>query len=78
MDNNKKFDSIIVEIFKLDSSKITDELTAKDIPDWDSMNYLLFISEIEKQFNITFSMEEVLNAQSLGDIREMLKKRIIK
>jgi hypothetical protein len=36
------------------------------------MNYLIFISSLEKQFNISFTMDEVLGAQSLGDIKKNL------
>lgn len=71
----EKFNTIIVQIFDLPASDIKDSLTPKDIPSWDSMNYLLFISEVEKQFNVSFDMDEVLNASSLGDIKKALQKR---
>jgi len=71
----EKFNKIVVEFFKLAPEEIKDSLTAKETPNWDSMNYLLFIAELEKQFNVSFSMDEVLNAKSLGSIKEMLRKR---
>ena len=57
---------------------IKDSLTAKETPDWDSMNYLLFVAELEKQFNVSFTMDDVLNAKSLGDIKNMLRLRGVK
>lgn len=71
----EEFNKIVVEIFKISANEIKDSLTAKDIPGWDSMNYLLFIAELEKQFNISFSMDEVLNAGSLGDIRNIIRSK---
>ncbi len=70
----EKFNTIVSSIFGL-TGEISDELTSKDIPNWDSMNYLLFIAELEKQFNITFDMSEVLEAKSLGDIRRSIKTK---
>jgi acyl carrier protein len=67
-----KFKKIVGEIFKLEPEAINDSLTAKDIADWDSMNYLLFIAELEKQFNVSFSMDEVLAAGSLGAVKSLL------
>ncbi len=70
-----KFDIIVSRVFKIKPEDISDSLTGKDIPDWDSMNYLLFIAELEKQFDLSFTMDEVLGANSLGDVRNLLKKR---
>jgi acyl carrier protein len=73
----EKFNQIVEEIFKLKPEEINDSLSSKDIPNWDSMNYLLFIAEVEKQFNVSFSMDEVLGANSLGAVKEMLKNKNI-
>lgn len=70
----EKFNTIASTIFGL-RGVVSDELTSKDIPNWDSMNYLLFIAELEKQFNITFDMTEVLEARSLGDIRRSIQSK---
>ncbi len=70
-----KFNKIVLEIFKLTPDQITDSLSAKDIPSWDSMNYLLFIAELEKQFSVSFNMDEVLNADTLGEVKAMLQTR---
>ncbi|TRZ53863.1 acyl carrier protein [bacterium] len=73
----EKFNEIACEMFNLSPKEIKDSLTPKDVPDWDSMNYLLFISSLEKHFNVSFTMDEVLNAQSLGDVRFVLKAKWI-
>ena len=72
-DYMKDFNTIITEQLKIATPDISDALTPKDVPEWDSMNYLLFIAELEKEYNISFTMDEVLSAQSLGDVRKTLK-----
>lgn len=71
----KTFNTIVSTIFSISEGAIRDEMSSKDIPDWDSMNYLLFIAELEKEFSISFTMDEVMNAQTLGDIRSALEKK---
>ena len=71
----KTFNHIVSEIFKIPEENIKDELSSKTIPEWDSMNYLLFIAELEKQFNVSFSMDEVMNADSLGTIKNMMREK---
>lgn len=66
------FNRLVTQFLKIPENEIRDELTPKDIPDWDSMNYLLFIAELEKEYKITFTMDEVLSAQSVGDVRKAL------
>lgn len=71
----KTFNQIVSSTFSLKEEDIKDELSSKDIANWDSMNYLMFIAELEKEFNMSFTMDEVMNAQTLGDIRKILESR---
>jgi acyl carrier protein len=71
----KKFTTIVAETFSIDETDVRDEMSSKDIKEWDSMNYLLFIAELEKEYNVSFSMDEVMGATCLGDIRIALEKK---
>ena len=66
------FNEIAADALKHPIADIKDSLTPEDVPEWDSMNYLMLIANLEKHFKISFSMDEVLNAKSLGDIRAAL------
>lgn len=69
------FNDIVAKIFNIKTEDVRDNMTSKDIPDWDSMNYLLFISELEKEFKVSFTMDEVLGADSLGALRTILEAK---
>lgn len=71
----KTFNSIAASIFNIKEEDINDSLSSKDISDWDSMNYLLFIAELEKNFDVSFTMDEVMNASSIGDLRAVVEAR---
>lgn len=69
----KTFNEIVSKAFNIKESDIRDELSSKDIPDWDSMNYLLFIADLEKEYGVSFDMDEVLNAKTLGTLKDYLR-----
>lgn len=71
----KTFNQIVSSTFSLPEEDINDNLSSKDIAEWDSMNYLMFIADLEKEFSVSFTMDEVMNAQTLGDIRRVLESR---
>jgi acyl carrier protein len=71
----KTFEQLVSEKFSIPAAEVRDELSSKDIPDWDSMNYLLFIADVEKEYNVSFSMDEVLGASTLGSLREALRAK---
>lgn len=71
-----KFFEIARATFKIQPGvEIIDSMSAKDIPEWDSMNYLFFIAELEKEFKVSFTMDEVMNVKCLGDLRKMVEQR---
>jgi acyl carrier protein len=69
------FTAIAERMLKIPASSIRDDLSPKDVPHWDSMNYLLFIAELEKEFDMSFTMDEVMDAASIGDIRKIVEAR---
>lgn len=71
----KTFEEIVTEQLGIPRDTISDSLTPLDVPDWDSMNYLLFIGELEKNFSISFTMDEILNAPSLGAVRALIRAK---
>ncbi|HCR52250.1 TPA: hypothetical protein DIV48_01210 [Candidatus Kaiserbacteria bacterium] len=73
----KDFNTLVTEHFKINSANITDMLTAQDVPEWDSMNYLLFIADVEKEYDVSFTMDEVLGVQTLGDIKKILRDKSV-
>jgi acyl carrier protein len=77
MDNGRMrdFNALVTEYLKIAQKDIADSLTPKDVLGWDSMNYLLFISELEKEYEVSFTMDEVMNAHTLGDIRAALRSK---
>ncbi len=71
----KTFNEVVQSVFKIPDAEIKDTLTSEDIPEWDSMNYIFFVGELEKNFGFSFDMDEVINAKYLGDLRKIVEAR---
>ncbi|MFT4535534.1 MAG: long-chain acyl-CoA synthetase [Saprospiraceae bacterium] len=63
------------EAFGIAADKITMEDTAQSIDGWDSMAHLMFVTTIEKHFNIRFSTSEMMTMNSMNATSRILKKK---
>ena len=55
-----KVHSIVAKVFSIPISDITDESGPETIESWDSFNGLILVDELEKNFDIKFSIIIVL------------------
>lgn len=62
----------VQEVFRdvLDDEDIvlTDETTADDIDDWDSLSHIQLVVAVEKAFNVKFSSKEILSWKNIGEM----------
>jgi len=54
--------------------KVTD--TAHSIPGWDSLTHMTLINELEIDFKITFTFEEVSSFKNIGDMIHLISKKL--
>lgn len=62
--------------FKNDSLVVSKETTANDIEEWDSLNHMNFISEVEKHFNIQFEFFEIMDLENVGELIESILQKL--
>ena len=61
---------IVSEVMNIPIEKISDNSGPESIPEWDSFNMFVLLAEIEKEFNVNFSLEETLQIKTVGDFRK--------
>ena len=69
---------LTARVLGVDKSIINDDSSPENIESWDSFNALMLVSELEKKFNVNFSMDEVMAVKRFNDIKEALRKHGIK
>ena len=63
----EKLNEIFQDIFDDDTLVITENTTANDIEDWDSLEHINLVSAVEKAFGMKFRMQEVSGMKNVGE-----------
>lgn len=70
---SSKLYEIISKVFNFPISEITDSTKPEDIPSWTSFNGYVLLYELETNFDVKFSINEVTDVKSITDIKRHLK-----
>ena len=78
MERNEVLDRV-QEVFRdvLDDEEIvlTDQTTADDVDDWDSLSHIQLIVAVEKAFHIKFTSKEILSWKNVGELVDSILTR---
>jgi len=73
-DIRSKVFSIVSEQFCVSGNEITDDTGPGDLAKWDSIGQLRLILELEKQFNIQLTVDDVMSINNVIDIINVINK----
>ena len=68
----KNLEELLAELLQIPVTKITADLTMKDLDVWDSLKHMEVIAALEQQFELQFSFDEIVSMRSVGDIKRVL------
>ena len=71
-----KLDEVFQDVFDDEDINVNDETTADDIEDWDSLEHINLVVAVEKKFNIKFNMGEVNSFKNVGEMMDVILKRV--
>ena len=74
----EQLQKVFRRVFENDNLIISLTTSAKDIKMWDSLTHLQLIAEIESEFEIIFSFNEVMMFNSVADIIITIQKRSVR
>lgn len=55
---------------------INKDLKKGNVDNWDSLHHLILIAELESEFNISFSLEEINLVDSFQDLISIIEKKL--
>ena len=64
----EKLTAVFHEVFNDNTIVLSDEMTAKDVENWDSLTHMLMITKVEEVFGIKFKLKELNKLKSVGDL----------
>lgn len=72
----EKLTPIAQNIFLDNTLVLRDDLSAENVPNWTSLSFMQFLTEIEEQFEFKFKMMEILRLQTMGAIINAIERHL--
>jgi acyl carrier protein len=70
-----RMQTVFDDVF-LDDVKVTPELSANDVEEWDSLLQISLVLGVEKAFNVRFRVGEVEATKNLGEFANLIQRRM--
>ncbi len=64
----EKLNAVFRDVFDDESITVTDSTTADDIEDWDSLSHINLVESVEDEFEVKFSMKDVVKMKNVGEM----------
>jgi acyl carrier protein len=62
--------------FDDDDLVLTPQTTAADVPGWDSLRHVMLMVAVEQRFGVRFSVQELPELKSVGDLVELIAAKL--
>ena len=70
-----KLQAIFDNVF-LEPVVLTPAISAKDVPEWDSLMHISLMVAVEKEFSVRFRVGEVETTHNVGEFADLILKRM--
>jgi acyl carrier protein len=70
-----KLDTIFRDVFDDPNLNIAPQMTASDVPGWDSLTNINLIFAIEREFKIKFALGEIQELKNVGEMITLIEKK---
>ena len=72
----ERLTKVFRSVFADDALALFDDMKARDVPSWDSLNNVRLVLSIEAEFGIKFSLREINTLQNVGALIDLTQKKI--
>ena len=71
----EKLTEVFEDVFD-EALELTDEMTAADVEEWDSLTHITLLSAVEDEFDIKFDMKAVQGLKNVGAMVDLIEKLV--
>ena len=69
-----RLQAVAAETFGCPPEMLQESTVAADIPKWDSLRHLIFVSGVEQEFGIEFDMDAIAGLTQVSDLITLVEK----
>lgn len=71
-----RMNKVFREIFEDPTISLKDETTAQDVEGWDSLRHIDLIMQLEEEFNLRFTVDDITGLKNVGEMIAMLERKL--
>ena len=71
----ERLEEVFRTVFDDDALVLTDDVTAADVPGWDSVAHVNLMFSIEQEFGVQFAGNQFSELRDVGELRRFLERR---
>lgn len=76
MDTFEQLNAVFCKVFDDKDIKITPEMTADNIDEWDSLSHVNLVVAIEKHFGVKFKNSEIIRWKNVGQMLASINEKL--
>ena len=73
-----ELNTVFRQVLEDDTIELTPTMTAEDVEEWDSMNHIFIVVELEKRFGVKFHAAEMEELKNVGELASLVKQKLAK
>jgi len=73
MNAQEKLIHAFSDALMIEKEAVVDSLAYQSIPNWDSISHMILITNLEAEFDISISTDDVIGMSSVGKAKEILQ-----
>jgi acyl carrier protein len=66
-------EAVVARVFGMTRASVSDATSNATVPEWDSLNHVTLVLELETAYGVSFSAEETLAMTDVGAIKRVLQ-----
>ncbi len=72
----EELNQVFIEVFDDDTIMVTEETTAEDIEDWDSLMHISLVNAVEDAFDLKFDMKDIVSWKNVGEMVDVIEREL--
>ena len=68
-------EALLAELLDLPATEMGDDAGHDTVPEWTSLAHIQIVTAIEEAYNVTLSIQEILDATTIGRLRAVLRMK---
>ena len=67
---------IFRDVFDDDDIVLSDDMTAADVDDWDSLSHIRLIVAVEQHYGVSFTATEIAALENVGQFASLIRQKL--